>query len=58
MTRTDFIATMKAQVEVLKAERSEIKKLAATDGDAYHKFNKLGHEISAIENAIREMERA
>jgi hypothetical protein len=58
MTRTDFIATMKAQVEVLKAERSEIKKLAATDSDAYHKFNKLGHEISAIENAIREMERA
>ena len=58
MTRTEFIATMKAQVEVLKAERAEFKKLTATDGDAYHKYNKLGHEISAIENAIREMERA
>ena len=58
MTRNDFISAMKAQVEILKVERLDAKKLAAKDYNAYHRFNKLGHEISAIENAIREMERA
>ena len=58
MKTTDFIGVMKAQVEILKAERLDVKKLAAKDDNAYHRFNKLGHEISAIENAIREMERA
>ena len=56
MKTLDFIETMKAQVEILKAERLDVKKLAAKDDNAYHRFNKLGHEISAIENAIREME--
>lgn len=58
MTRQDFIATMKAQVEVLKAERSEFKKMIGKDEDAYHQYNKRSHEISALENAIKEMERA
>lgn len=58
MTRNDFISALKEQVEILKTERLDAKKLAAKDYNAYHRFNKLGHEISAIENAIREMERA
>lgn len=57
MTRQDFIATMKAQVEILKTERSEFKKMIGRNDEAYHKYNKRSHEISAIENAIKEMER-
>lgn len=58
MTRNEFIVTMKTQVEAMRTEYSEIKKSSKIDDNAYHKLRKLGHEISAIENAIREMERA
>jgi len=58
MTRTEFISTMEAYVEKLKNERKEIKSQADKyDSDTYYKISKIGHEISAIENAIRELNR-
>lgn len=51
---------MKAYVEKLNNERVEVKNLLKTEPDNYnlhHIASKIGHEISAIENAIREMQR-
>ena len=58
LNRQEFIATMEAYIEKLNNERKEIK--ATTDKhdmNAYHMISKIGHEISAIENAIRELNR-
>lgn len=60
MTRSEFIEIMKAYVEKLNNERNEIKamqKASPDDSELYHMVSKIGHEISAINNAIREMER-
>lgn len=60
MNRTEFIETMQDYVEKLKNERSEVKNLLKTEPDNYnlhHMASKIGYEISAIENAIREMQR-
>ena len=60
MTRSEFIETMKAYVEKLNNERNEIKamlKEQPRNMELHHMISKIGHEISAIENAIREMER-
>lgn len=51
---------MKAYVEKLENERNEIKamrKEQPRNMELNHMISKIGHEISAIENAIREMER-
>lgn len=56
MIRTEFIDMMKAQVKEMKAQQKEEGKRALTY-ENYRNYNKLGREISAIENAIREMER-
>lgn len=59
MTRTEFIAIMVEQVEQMKKERKalnqELKK--SYDFHTDHSVSKLGHEISAVENAIRELQR-
>ena len=62
MTRSDFIQEIKNQVEILKAERLEVKKTLTSSWSSWnwedaHKATKLDHEISALENAIRELER-
>jgi len=60
MNRTEFIETMKAYVEKLNNERNEIKAMRKEQPhnmELHHMISKIGHEISAIENAIREMER-
>lgn len=66
MERQAFVQVLKEQVEVLQVERTAIKKqvkalVAANKLDESleidRKATKLSHEISAIENAIREMER-
>lgn len=66
MERQAFIQVLKEQVEVLQAERTAIKKQAKAlfaankldeSWEIDCKATKLSHEISAIENAIREMER-
>ena len=60
MERTEFIEVMKAYVEKLNNERVEVKNLLKNEPDNYnlhHIASKIGHEISAIENAIREMQR-
>lgn len=60
MTRTEFIETMQAYVEKLDNERTEIRGMMKTQPDnreLHHMVTKIGHEISAISNAIHEMER-
>ena len=60
MNRTEFIETMKAYVEKLNDERNEIKAMRKEQPynvELHHMISKIGHEISAIENAIKEMER-
>jgi hypothetical protein len=60
MTRSEFIETMKSYVEKLNNERNGIKamqKASPDDSELYHMVSKIGHEISSINNAIREMER-
>ena len=57
MTRTELISTMQAYVTKLEAERKELKKQGLKDNNIYHFYNKAGHEISALQNAIREFER-
>ena len=60
MTRQEFIAVMQAYVEKLTDERKELKsefRERPNDGNLSHFITKVGHEISAINNAIREMER-
>lgn len=60
MTRTEFLETMKAYVESMKNERQTLKdslKVNPEDDELYYMYAKYGHEISAIENAIREMQR-
>ena len=62
MTRSEFIQEIKNQVEILKAERIEVKKILTSSWSSWnwkdaHKATKLDHEISALENAIRELER-
>lgn len=59
MTRTELISQMQAYITKLEAERKELKKHGCLkDNNVYHQYNKAGHEISALENAIRELERA
>ena len=51
---------MQAYVKKLENERTDIKGMMKTQPDnreLHHMVTKIGHEISAIENAIREMER-
>ena len=51
---------MQAYVEKLTDERKELKAMLRQQPDSSelpHMVTKIGHEISAIENAIREMER-
>jgi hypothetical protein len=60
MDRTEFIEAMKAYVGKLNNERKEIKamyKEQPHNMELHHMVSKIGHEVSAIENAIREMER-
>lgn len=60
MTCKEFIEVMQAYVEKLTDERKELKAMLRQQPDSYelpHMVTKIGHEISAIENAIREMER-
>lgn len=60
MTRLEFVKTMQAYVENLKKEYKEKKSILSNDPtnrDLYHMVSKIDHEISAIENAIREMQR-
>ena len=60
MTRNEFVETMQAYVEKLENERKAMKAIlkAQPDNDnVYHMISKIGHEISAINNAIREMQR-
>lgn len=60
MTRKEFIEVMQAYVEKLTDERKELKAMLRQQPDSSelpHMVTNIGHEISAIENAIREMER-
>ena len=59
MTRTEFISEMRSQIENLKAEmRENIASYKNTSEDRfYFRASKLDHEISALENAVRELER-
>ena len=59
MTRTEFISEMKSQIANLKVEKTEcIVSYKKTGEDKfYFKHSKLDHEISALENAVRELER-
>ena len=66
MNRTDFIEIMKAQAEAMRKEmaglkaelNNRMKEKGGYDYSLSHRLTKIGHEISAIENAIREMEMA
>lgn len=59
MERKEFIAIMVEQVEQMKKERKALNQELKKSYDFYtdHLVSKLGHEISAVENAIREMQR-
>ena len=59
MARTEFISEMRSQIENLKAEmRENIASYKNTSEDRfYFRASKLDHEISALENAVRELER-
>lgn len=60
MTRTDFIKTMQEYVEKLNDEHVVVKDMLKAEPENYnlhHMASKIGHEISAIENAIKEMQR-
>ena len=60
MTRKEFIEVMQAYVEKLTDERKELKAMLRQQPDSSelpYMVTNIGHEISAIENAIREMER-
>lgn len=59
MERKDFIAIMVEQVEQMKKERKALNQELNKkyDSNTYRMMSKLGHEISAVENAIRELQR-
>lgn len=59
MERKEFIAIMVEQVEQMKKERKALNQELNKkyDSNTYRMMSKLGHEISAVENAIREMQR-
>ena len=59
MTRTEFISEMKSQIENLMTEKREnvISYKKTGEDRFYFKASKLDHEISALENAVRELER-
>ena len=60
MTREEFIKIMQSYVEELTDERKELKAMfreRPDDAGLPHFITKVGHEISAINNAIREMQR-
>ena len=60
MTREEIILAMQAFIDAQNGERNSIweaLKQTPTDSNLHHRLSKLGHEISALENAIRELER-
>lgn len=59
MERKEFIAIMVEQVEQMKKERKALNKELKKSYDFSTDLlvSKLGHEISAVENAIRELQR-
>ena len=57
MARTELISQIQAFVASLEAKRKALKKQGLKDNYVYHQYNKAGHEISALQNAIRELER-
>lgn len=59
MERKEFIAIMVEQVEQMKKERKALNQGLKKNYDfnTDHLVSKLGHEISAVENAIRELQR-
>lgn len=58
MDRAQFIEVLRSQVKTLTDEQTKIRKSGnLQNNDVYHRFKKLGHEISAIENTIKEFER-
>ena len=59
MERKEFIAIMVEQVEQMKKERKALNQELNKkyDSNTYRMMSKLGHEISAVENAIQELQR-
>ncbi|MBQ8938358.1 MAG: hypothetical protein IJ066_11695 [Bacteroidaceae bacterium] len=60
MTRVYFIETMQSYVQTLTDERKKVRaamKKNPYDSELHHIDSKIGYAISAIENAIREMQR-
>ena len=59
MTKSEFVSEMKNQIAALTEERKELlaKYKSTNNDDLYYKASKIGHEISALENAVRELER-
>jgi len=60
MAHTEFIKTLQAYAGNLASERTQLKAQMRTqpdNSDLYHRITKIGHEISAIENTIRELQR-
>lgn len=57
MERMELIEAMEKYILKLQEERKVFKSQASKDDNARHFYAKTGHEISALENAIRELRR-
>lgn len=58
MTRTELISEIEAYTSHLNVVRERLRtNCAMKDHDVYRKYNKLGYEISALNNAVNELKR-
>jgi hypothetical protein len=58
MTRTELIYEIEAYTNHLNVVREYLRtNCVMKDHNVYHKYNKLGCEISALKNAVNELKR-